>query len=314
MRYDELPQLSGRPFITDGGLETTLVFHHGIDLPFFAAFPLLLTQEGRATLTRYFGPYFTEAARYGVGMVLDAPTWRANADWATRLGYTPEELAATNREAVHFIRGLSLEHPSVPEIVLNGVIGPRGDGYVVGSAMSPDEAHEYHEAQAQAFRAAKADMISAITMTYAEEAIGIARAARSCGLPVAISFTVETDGRLPSGETLKEAVEATDAATAGYPAYFMINCAHPEHFKEALPVGSWLERIRGIRANASRKSHAELDASTEIDMGNPVELASEYRQLSAHLKRLSILGGCCGTDHRHLRAICEACLPAKQAA
>ena len=284
MNRPDLPQLASLPFITDGGLETTLVFHNGIDLPLFAAFPLLLTQEGRDALSRYFEPYFEVAARYRVGFVLDTPTWRANPDWARRLGYTAEELATINRDAVQFIRDLSSRHAEVPEVVLNGVVGPR------------------------------ADMVSAITMTYADEAIGIARAARSCSAPVVISFTVETDGHLPSGQMLRHSIEATDAATASYPAYYMINCAHPEHFRDALSSGPWLDRIRGIRANASRKSHAELDASTELDIGNPVELGAEYKQLTRRLKHLAVFGGCCGTDQRHVRAICEACLPQKETA
>jgi S-methylmethionine-dependent homocysteine/selenocysteine methylase len=314
MNRPDLPQLASLPFITDGGLETTLVFHDGIDLPSFAAFPLLLTQEGRDVLSRYFEPYFEVAARHRVGFVLDTPTWRANPDWARRLDYTAEELATINRDAVQFTRDLSSRHPEVPEVVLNGVVGPRGDGYVVGAAMSADQAEAYHLPQVRAFRDAGADMVSAITMTYTDEAIGIARAARSCGVPVAISFTVETDGRLPSGQMLRHSIEATDAATASYPAYYMINCAHPEHFRDALSSGPWLDRIRGIRANASRKSHAELDASTELDIGNPVELGDEYKQLTRCLKRLAVLGGCCGTDQRHVRAICEACLPQKDTA
>jgi homocysteine S-methyltransferase len=314
MRETSLPQMSGTPFITDGGLETTLVFHDGIELPLFAAFPLLLTPDGRAALTRYYAPYLAEAARYGVGMVLDTPTWRANPDWSARLGYGAEDLMAINGQAVHFIRGLAREHPKVREIVLNGVIGPRGDGYIVEAAMSADEAEAYHLAQAQAFRRAGAGMVSAITMTYVEEAIGIAHAARRCDVPVAISFTVETDGRLPSGQPLREAIEATDAATLAYPGYYMINCAHPDHFDGALEAGPWLDRIRGIRANASRKSHAELDSSTEIDIGDPAELAADYRRLAGRLKHLCVFGGCCGTDHRHVGAICEACLPLQTAA
>jgi homocysteine S-methyltransferase len=305
-----LPQLSGRPFITDGGLETTLVFLEGIDLPCFAAFPLVLTEEGRAQLTRYFVPYLTEAAQRRVGIVLDTPTWRANTDWAAKLGYEPERLREINRLSVAYVAALRDAHePGVAPAVLNGVIGPRGDGYVVGAAMTEAEAEAYHALQAEAFRDSAADMISAITMTYAEEAIGIARLARRCGLPVVISFTVETDGRLPSGQSLREAIEQTDAATGAYPAYYMINCAHPDHFRDVLDGGAWLDRIGGLRANASRKSHAELDAATELDPGDPAELGQQYGALRSRLRNLRVLGGCCGTDHRHIQAICDACLP-----
>ncbi|HEX2555643.1 MAG TPA: homocysteine S-methyltransferase family protein [Microvirga sp.] len=305
-----LPQLSRGPFITDGGLETTLVFLEGIDLPCFAAFPLVLTEEGRGQLTRYFAPYLAEAARRGAGIVLDTPTWRANADWGAKLGYGPDWLSEVNRLSVEYVASLRDAHePLTGPIVINGVVGPRGDGYQVGATMDPVEAERYHALQAEAFRDGAADMMSAITMTYAGEAIGIARAARGCGLPVAISFTLETDGRLPSGQSLKDAIAQTDAATGGYPAYYMINCAHPEHFEAILDGGAWLDRIGGLRANASRKSHAELDAATELDIGDPAELGGQYRALRTSLRRLCVLGGCCGTDHRHIRAICEACLP-----
>jgi homocysteine S-methyltransferase len=175
--------------------------------------------------------------------------------------------------------------------------------------MTAAEAQAYHAAQIEAFRDTAADMVSAITMTYPEEAIGIARVARACGLPAAISFTVETDGKLPSGDTLRAAIEAVDQETGGAPAYYMINCAHPLHFEEALTAGgAWIDRIRGLRANASTLSHAELDAATELDPGDPVDLGRRYRALRPRLRRLSVMGGCCGTDHRHIAAICEACL------
>jgi homocysteine S-methyltransferase len=305
-----LPQLSGGPFITDGGLETTLVFQEGIDLPAFAAFPLVLTDEGRAQLTRYFAPYLAAAAHRGTGIVLDTPTWRANADWAAKLGFEAERLREINRLSVAYVASLRDAHGRrTGPVVINGVVGPRGDGYVVGATMDPVEAESYHMLQAEAFRDGGADMMSAITMTYAEEAIGIARAGRRCGLPAVISFTLETDGRLPSGQSLKDAIAQTDAATEGYPAYYMINCAHPDHFRDVLDGGAWLDRIGGLRANASRKSHAELDAATELDTGDPAELGGQYRALRASLRRLCVLGGCCGTDHRHIEAICEACLP-----
>jgi S-methylmethionine-dependent homocysteine/selenocysteine methylase len=298
-----LPQLAAeRTFVTDGGLETTLVFRDGIDLPDFAAFPLLDTDDGRAALGRYYAPYLDLAERLGVGMVVDTPTWRANLDWGARLGYDAVGLAAVNRRAVEFVSDLARQRPSLTTVI-NGVIGPRGDGYVVGATMSAAEAAAYHGLQARSFAEAGAEMISAITMTYAEEAIGITRAASAVGLPVVISLTVETDGRLPSGQTLGDAITQIDAATDGAPAYYMVNCAHPTHFSAALDEAApWTGRIRGIRANASRLSHAELDAATELDRGDIGELASLYGQLGRRLD-LKVVGGCCGTDHEHVAAI-----------
>lgn len=306
-----LPQLTGRTFLTDGGLETTLIFLEGIDLPFFASFPLVLTDVGRAALMRYYEPFLAHALKRRVGFVLDTPTWRANLDWALRLGYTADTLRAANQSAVNFAAELRDKYASEIPIVINGVIGPRGDGYVVSDAMSRDEAASYHELQITAFRDSAADMVSAITMTYVDEAVGIAFAARAAALPVVVSFTVETDGRLPSGSSLHNAIEETDEASDGYPTYYMINCAHPEHFEHLLGKQEpWMNRIGGIRANASRKSHAELDASPVLDIGDPAELGRQYHELRSRLPRLFVLGGCCGTDQRHVEAICEACVPA----
>jgi S-methylmethionine-dependent homocysteine/selenocysteine methylase len=304
-----LPQLKGGTYLCDGGLETTLVFHEGLHLPFFAAFPLVTSASGRAILERYFEPYLTTARARGLGFVLDTPTWRANADWGEKIGYTQESLAEVQRASVTFASEMRRNWSTGREpIVINGVVGPRGDGYRVDAQMTAREAERYHAEQIRVFAGTQADMVSAITMTYVEEAIGIARAARSHGLPVVISFTVETDGRLPSGEELGAAIERVDAATEAAPAYYMVNCAHPRHFEGVLADGHWRDRIRGIRANASTLSHAELDAATELDSGDPADLGRRYRELRSKLKNASIFGGCCGTDHRHIEAICEACL------
>jgi S-methylmethionine-dependent homocysteine/selenocysteine methylase len=303
-----LIQLSAPLTVTDGGLETTLVFHENIDLPDFAAFPLLDTETGRAALAAYYEPYLGIGRRLGVPVVVDTPTWRANPDWGARLGYDPIRLAAINRRAVEFVRDLASNGPGGPvEQVVNGVIGPRGDGYVVGETMSASEAAAYHGLQARAFSEAGAAMITAVTMTYVDEAIGVVRAAGSVGLPVVISFTVETDGLLPSGQPLADAIARVDEATDGAPAYFMVNCAHPAHFAEQLVAGTdWLSRVKAIRANASRCSHAELDEATELDRGDVADLAEWYLRLDAILPDLRVIGGCCGTDHEHVAAIAES--------
>ena len=289
--------------ITDGGMETTLIFHEGLDLPDFASFVLLENEAGREALRAYYRRYIEIARFRGVEIILDTPTWRANRDWGERLGYSPEALADVNRRAVELLEELRSR-----EVVVSGCVGPRGDGYEVGAAMSAEEAESYHAPQVETFAGTSADLVSALTLTYADEAIGIARAARAAEVSVVISFTVETDGKLPSGQSLGEAIEQVDAETDTAAAYFMVNCAHPTHFSEALD-GDWLERLRGVRANASKKSHAELDEAEELDQGDPVELAERYRELRERLPRLSVVGGCCGTDHRHIDAICVAVIP-----
>jgi homocysteine S-methyltransferase len=312
-----LPQLSGdRVFLTDGGLETTMIFHRGLDLPHFASYKLLEDEDGRAALRDYFSRYLAVAREHGAGFVLDTATWRSNPDWGALLGDDAEALDRVNREAVAFAQELRATQPTSSAgtgaqgdapVLVNGVLGPRGDGYAVGAVMSAEEAEAYHSAQVRSFAAAGADMASAITMTYAEEAIGIARAAKAAGLPVAISFTVETDGRLPSGQPLGEAIAQVDFETGGSVAYYMVNCAHPSHFEHVLGEGgAWLGRIAGLRANASTLSHAELDEAEELDEGDPAELGAGYAALREHLRNVNVLGGCCGTDERHIAAVAAA--------
>jgi homocysteine S-methyltransferase len=298
---NQLPQQDGGLFITDGGMETTLTFHKGLDLPHFASFVLLDDDAGLEALRAYYRTYLEIARARDVGIVLDTPTWRANRDWGERLGYSGEELDDVNRRGVAL-----LEELRQPGMLVSGCIGPRGDGYRVDSAMSADEAEEYHAPQVETFADTSADLVSALTLTYAGEATGIVRAANQSGTPVVISFTVETDGRLPSGQALGEAIEQVDAETAGGAAYFMVNCAHPTHFEGVLEPAPWLDRLRGLRANASKKSHAELDEAEELDEGDPAELAAAYAKLRERLPNLNVVGGCCGTDHRHIEAISAA--------
>jgi homocysteine S-methyltransferase len=307
-RHD-LPQRHGGIFLTDGGMETTLIFHEGIDLPHFAAFVLLDSQEGREKLKRYYESYLAIARDHGVGFVLDSPTWRANPDWGEKLGYDTAALQAINVRSMAFLEGLRAhwEKPGLP-CVISGAIGPRGDGYKAGY-IDAAEAEAYHEAQIAAFVEGGADMVTAYTLTSINEAIGIARAAKARGIPAVISFTVETDGRLVNGETLRDAIETVDGETRSAPEYFMINCAHPTHFRNALETGeAWMKRIHGVRANASTRSHGELDESETLDPGNLRDLAERYLHLRRSFPAMRMLGGCCGTDHRHIAAICEACV------
>jgi len=308
----QLPQLSGALFLTDGGLETTLIYHGGFDLPCFAAFDLLKDAAGTEALRSYFDPYLEIGHEYGVGLVLDTPTWRANADWGARLGYSREELDDVNRRAAALLEDVKTagDRERTP-IVISGAVGPRGDAYRPDTLMTAAEAERYHAPQIETFADTAVDLVSALTLTYAEEAVGIVRAARSTDVPMVISFTVETDGRLPSGQGLAEAIEQVDEETEGAAAYFMVNCAHPTHFAHVLEEGKpEHRRIRGVRANASRQTHAELDESTELDDGDPRELASDCDALRALLPDLTVVGGCCGTDHRHVAEICKTLLSA----
>jgi S-methylmethionine-dependent homocysteine/selenocysteine methylase len=304
-----LPQLDGELFLTDGGLETVLIFHEGVELPEFAAFTLLEDEEGAERLRRYYRTYAQLAAERGLGFVLESPTWRASPRWAAALGYSGDQLDALNRKAIALLEEIraELDGPAL----ISGCVGPQDDGYRPAATLTADEAQAYHATQIGSFAGTAADLVTALTMTYAAEAIGIARAATAAGLPVVISYTVETDGRLPSGQRLGDAIDECDAATGGAPAFYMVNCAHPTHFAGVLAAGEpWLERIGGLRANASMRSHAELDEATELDAGDPDDLGARHRALRASLPRVAVLGGCCGTDHRHVAAIRDAWLAA----
>lgn len=307
-RYrDALPQLGDGLFLTDGGLETVLIFHEGFELPEFAAFVLLDSDEGRQALRRYFRAYADVARDQGIGCILESMTYRASEDWGAKLGLSPAQVADRNRKGIALLEDIRSDYEDeIPHVVISGCMGPRYDGYNAEDRMTAAQSAAYHRPQIATFRETAADMVAAYTLPYVAEGAGVAMAAREEGMPAVISFTVETDGRLPSGETIRDAVEQIDELTDSAPAYYMINCAHPTHFADALGDGPWTDRVRAVRANASAKSHAELDESSELDEGDPVDLGRQYVALAKQLRRLTVVGGCCGTDHRHVAEICSA--------
>lgn len=305
---EALPQLSDRLFLSDSGLETTRIFHEGYELPLFAAIGLMADEAGRQRLDRYYREHAAIAAEAHTGLILESATWRASADWGALLHYLPEKLASLNRAMIAMLVDVRADFPEKSRpIVISGCIGPRGDGYDGSASMSAEEAQSYHAVQIRTFAETEADMVHAMTMTYPEEAIGILRAARQAEIPCAISFTVETDGVLPDGTALGAAIRRVEEETDGSAAYYGINCAHPTHFEQVLdPTSDWVKRLREARANASRQSHAELDEAEVLDAGNATELAQEYVQLCATVPSFTVLGGCCGTDLSHLRAIASS--------
>ncbi len=309
MKYrHNLPQMGNRMFLTDGGLETTLVFHEGIDIPEFAAISEFRYEEGIARIETYYRDYLELARDHKAPFVLETPTWRASQGWRAALGYSMEELEQLNSAAVGMMRQLREEYES-PEapIVISGCIGPEDDGYAPETVMTEEEAQRYHQHQVEVLANSGVDFITGVTITYPAEAIGIVLAAQKVGIPVAISLTVETDGRLITGQPIGDAIAEVDTATDGGPVYYMINCAHPTHFESSL-AGSWTSRVRGVRANASKCSHAELDEAEELDDGNPVEFGQDYVRLKERLPNLAVVGGCCGTDLRHIASVAESCL------
>jgi S-methylmethionine-dependent homocysteine/selenocysteine methylase len=298
-------------FLTDGGMETDLIFNRGITLPCFASFDLLSTDWGQQALRDYYESYLELAARHRAGFILESPTWRANRDWGEKMGYAVDELADVNRRAIDLLKQMREQHAANFElpVLISGCVGPRGDGYVADRKLTAEQARDYHSEQIGVFADTAVDLVSAFTMNYVDEALGIVRAARDRDLPVVISFTVETDGLLPTGQSLGDAIAEVDDGSDGYTLYYMINCAHPTHFEQRLAGDSaWRKRVRGVRGNASKCSHAELDAAEALDAGNPAEFANDYLRLQELLPDLRVYGGCCGTDLRHVASIAQACL------
>lgn len=304
---NELPQLSGDLFLTDAGLETDLIFNHGIEIREFAAHTLLPDPKGRDAVANYYRGFLSLAHEHDAGFVIESPTWKAHSHWAEDLGETEQELRQTNKDAIAFISKLRDEFSANNKpIVLSGCIGPRGDAYAPEAKLAVKEAEEYHANQIAWLAETEVDMVTALTFTQSDEAIGVVRAAQSAGLPVVVSFTVETDGNLPTGQPLGEAIAAVDDATAAAAAYYMVNCAHPDHFSNVLNDSAWSRRIRGLRCNASRLSHAELDECEVLDDGDPDELAGQYNAITSTMPWLNVFGGCCGSDLRHVAMIARA--------
>ena len=302
-----LPQLGGGVFLSDGGIETDLIFNHGIEIPEFAAHTLLPDVTTRKVVADYFRTYLSMARDLDVGYILDAPTWKAHMHWAESLGANADQLRAANRDSIAFIAGLRDEFSdNAKPVVLNAFIGPQGCAYAPEMEVAAHQAEEYHSKQIGWLAETEVDMVTAMTFTQSDEAIGVVRAARAVSLPIVVSFTVETDGTLPNGELLGAAIEAVDAATDGAAAYFMVNCAHPDHFSHVFGDQAWTRRIRGLRCNASRMSHEELDNCEELDAGNPVELGEQYRAFVERMPWLNVFGGCCGSDLRHIKQIARA--------
>ena len=309
---DALPQLGSELFLTDSGLETDLIYRQGVDLEHFAAFPLLDDAAGMQRLRRYFSGHVAVSARADVGFLLEAVTWRANADWGALLGYGADALDQVNRKAIDLLVEIRAEWATTGRAYpISGCVGPCDDGYAPTKRITAEAARTYHFPQISTFADTRADLITAMTMAYPDEAIGIAQAARDVEMPVVLSFTLETDGKLPDGSTLAAAIQMVDDATDAYPTYYMINCAHPSHFASVLdPDAQWTSRVTALRANGSSKSHAELDEATELDPGNPIDFGREHAELRSRFPHLTILGGCCGTDLRHIEQIAQTCLGA----
>lgn len=306
-----LPHQTSDIFLTDGGTETWLMYKRGFDLPEFSAFHLLNDTKATLAIREYYRAFADIAVKLGTGFIFDSLTYRASRDWGQLLGYSDQGLVEMNHKCLTLYRDIATEAGLAPEkTVISGCIGPKGDAYKTNEGLTADGAEKYHGEQIETFRNAGADIVTALTLNATAEAIGIARAAANAALPSVISFTLEKNRKLRSGETLQQAIETVDDATGNAPAYYMINCSHPVDFGPALTDGGWTERIRGLRANASTLDHGTLCQLGHLEEGNPDELAGQYRDLKTAFPNMNVFGGCCGTDYVHVEKIGKVLLAA----
>ena len=305
MARDFPPRLKGKFYLTEGGTETEVLYKHGFDLPEFAMFPLLDDPEATAVIRQMYRRYFAVAEEHGAGLLLIGHDYRASPDWGAKLGYSPEGLAEMQRKAMAFLDDLRRDYAGrVGDVYIAGCLGPRGDAYGTGGAITEDEAEAYHSVQLRTLKETPADMAIALTFNNIPEAIGAVRAAQALDMPIGVSLTLTAEGRLRSGPTLREAVETIDAGTDGAATWFGTNCEHPLEWADALAdAGPWLERMRYFRPNAARMEKLALCTLGHLEDGDPEELGSQMGALAAALPRADILGGCCGTDERHLGAV-----------
>lgn len=307
MKYrDKLPQLNGHDVATQGGMETWLQYVDGFELQHFCFFDLLNNSKAVTALRDYHRKIIEAVIPHGFGILAEGLHYRASRDWGELLGYSREGLVEINFRGVEFYKELADEYESGDNpMPIGGVIGPRGDAYEIGKTPDAAEAEEYHSEQIQTLTDAGVDMITAATLSFVDEAIGIARAAKSAQIPIVLSFFTNSDGNLESGPTVREAIEAVDAATDSAPAYYMINCSHPLEFEPALEEAEWTRRLGGFMPNAVASEKLSLCTLGHLEDGDPEELGHQMGSLARRFPHMTVWGGCCGTDSRHLGQICK---------
>jgi S-methylmethionine-dependent homocysteine/selenocysteine methylase len=297
-------QRPNKLFLTEAGIETELMYKWGFEIPHFAMFALLENDQIVSTLRGMYRSYLDVAAKHEMSFLMGGFDYRASPDWAELLGYGPEALKEANLRCLDFHRQMGAEYASdVPEAVTMGCVGPRGDAYQLNRTISEAEAEDYHSVQLTTLRDAKVPLVYAATFNNIPEAVGVVRAARRLGLPIALSFSLDSNSKLKSGPSVKEAIEAVDEATDRAPEFYAINCSHPVEFEPALEPGSWIERLRNLRPNASKMEKIALCKLGHLEEGDPIELGQLMGQLAKRYPHMDIWGGCCGTGEVHLEEI-----------
>lgn len=302
------PMGSGEIFLTEGGSETEIMYRHGFELPEFAMFPLLDNPKAVSAMHGIFSKQLDVAAEFGLSFLLSGLDYRASPDWGAKLGYSPTALAEANTAAIDFLRDVAKGYEGqVPRLLFGGILGPRGDAYGLNREITADVAEEYHAVQLETLKLAGVDFACAMTFNNIPESVGAARAAAKIGVPLSVSLTLDSTHRLKSGPSLADAITEIDAQTGNdAPDFYLLNCSHPLEYEPALETEDWINRLRGVRPNASKMEKIALCKLGHIEEGNPVELGSQLRSLSERYPHMDIFGGCCGTGHSHLREIAKA--------
>lgn len=304
-------QQEGRFYLTEGGTETELMYKYGFELPQFAMFPLLGNPRAVSKMREMFRSYLEVAAKHKICALMGGLDYRASPDWGELLGYSPEGLAEANLRSIEFLKEIAGEYASeIPEILIQGLIGPRGDAYVRNETITENEAEDYHSVQLETLKKADVDLALAITFNNVPESVGVARAAAKVGVPLAISLTLDITSKLNSGPSLSEAITTIDKETNQYPEFYSINCSHPLEYEPAIEPGDWVNRVRGVRPNASRTDKMALCQIGHLEEGDPMELGELCGDLARRYPHMDIWGGCCGTWSSHLDEIARNVLAA----
>jgi homocysteine S-methyltransferase len=299
-------QTSRHYYMCEGGTETEIMYKHGFDFPHFAVFELLNDPKAVAALTGMYRQYFEVVAKYKMSALVGGLDYRASPDWGALLGYSAEGLADINHRCIDFLRNISKEYTAeIDNILVQGLIGPRGDAYNANHSITENEAQDYHSVQLETLKSTDIDLVSALTFNSIPESIGVARAAADLNIPLCISLSLDSSSKLNTGPTLGEAIETIDAATKSSAAFYMINCVHPLEYAPALKAESWMKRIRGVRPNASVMDKMSLCKIGHLEDGNPIELGQQVGDLIHRYPHMDIYGGCCGTWDAHLDQIAQ---------
>lgn len=299
------PPREGVFYLTEGGQETEIMYRHGHKLPDFAMYPLFARPQAMADVRDMYRRYLETAVRHGFVALMGGLDYRASPDWASKLGFDAQALADVQLRCIDLLREFAKPfEPELPDVLIVGIVGPRGDAYSLNRTITAAEAEDYHSTQLATLKRAGVDLVSAMTFNNTEEAIGVARAAAGLGLPLAISFTLDSTSRLKSGPTVRQAITTVDAATGdARPDFYGINCSHPHEFTPALEPGDWMQRVRSFRPNAAMMEKQQLCQIGHLVDGDPQELGAQMGALARRYPHIDVWGGCCGTWDAHLDAI-----------